>query len=107
MLDFVSLCFVRKIQKGKNYIIYASNDSLQSIKYFVYENDPIDFVIIDFADSIEIFTGSKPIDIKVNRAEGEIKTSLYLTLKEQNDPAPPELIDPRATKVVPRRTHEL
>ncbi len=75
---------VRKIQKGRNYIIYTSNDSLQSIKYFVYENDPIDFVIIDFSDSIEIFTGSKPIDIKVNRAEGEIKTSLYLTLKEQN-----------------------
>ncbi len=75
---------VRKIQKGKKYIIYSSIDSIKTMKYFVYENDPINFVIIDLSDSINIAKGQKDIAVKERRVVGEIKSSLYLALKEQN-----------------------
>ncbi|MEN8193050.1 MAG: peptidoglycan DD-metalloendopeptidase family protein [Bacteroidota bacterium] len=75
---------VKKIQKGKKYIIFSNKDSIQSIKYFIYENDPINYVVIDFSDSISIFTGQKEIVTKEAEASGEIETSLYLTLKEQS-----------------------
>jgi len=74
---------VRKIQKGRKYIIYSSTDSIKSVKYFIYENDPINFVVVDLSDSINITKGQKDIVVKERRVAGEIKSSLYLALKEQ------------------------
>ena len=74
---------VRKIQKGRKYIIFSSTDSIKSVKYFIYENDPINFVVVDLSDSINITKGQKDIVVKERRVAGEIKSSLYLALKEQ------------------------
>ena len=75
---------VRKINSGKRYKIYLMNDSLKTIKYFVYESSPIEFAIIDFSDSlISIRTGIKEVKIKQREAYGIINNSLYLTLKKQ------------------------
>jgi len=74
---------VRKIRKGKKYIIYSSKDSIPTVKYFVYESDPINYVVVEFGDSISVVKGSKPIKIKERKAAGEITSSLYLALKEQ------------------------
>jgi murein DD-endopeptidase MepM/ murein hydrolase activator NlpD len=74
---------VRKIRKGKKYIIYSSKDSIPTVKYFVYESDPINYVVVEFGDSISVVKGSKPIEIKERKAAGEITSSLYLALKEQ------------------------
>lgn len=74
---------VRKIRKGKKYIIYSSNDSISTVKYFVYESDPINYVVVELGDSINITKGSKPIEIKERKTTGEITSSLYLVLKEQ------------------------
>ena len=74
---------VRKIQKGRKYIIYSSMDSIKSVKYIIYENDPINYVVVDLSDSINITKGQKDIVVKERRVAGEIKSSLYLALKEQ------------------------
>ena len=74
---------VRKIRKDKKYIIYSSTDSTKSVKFFVYENDPINFVIVDLSDSVYITKGQKDVVVKEKRVAGEIENSLYLTLKEQ------------------------
>ena len=74
---------VRKIQKGRKYIVFSSTDSIKSVKYFIYENDPINFVVVDLSDSINITKGQKDIVVKERRVAGEIKSSLYLALKEQ------------------------
>ncbi len=74
---------VRKIRHGKKYIIYSSNDSIPKVEYFVYESDPINYVIVEFGDSINVIKGSKPIEVKERKAAGEITTSLYLALKKQ------------------------
>lgn len=76
---------VRKINSGKKYKIYSQIDSLETVHYFIYESNPIDFVIIDFTDSvITVETGAKEIEYRKREATGVIKNSLYLTLKNQN-----------------------
>jgi murein DD-endopeptidase MepM/ murein hydrolase activator NlpD len=76
---------VRKINNGKKYIIYSKTDSVENIRYFVYESSPVDFAIIDFTDSvITIRTGKKDVKLKERKAGGVIKNSLYLSLRKQN-----------------------
>ena len=76
---------VRKINSGKKYRIYSKIDSLETVKYFVYESSPINFAIIDFTDSvITIRTGAKEIELREREATGVITNSLYMTLKNQN-----------------------
>lgn len=75
---------VRKINSGKNYKIYSKIDSVEHIQYFIYENNPVDFTIVDFTDSaITIRTGKKEVVIKERKAAGVITNSLYMTLKNQ------------------------
>ncbi len=76
---------VRKIKSGKKYKIYSQIDSLETVHYFIYESNPIDFAIINFTDSvITVETGAKEIEYRKREATGVIKNSLYLTLKNQN-----------------------
>ena len=76
---------VRKINSGRNYKIFSKVDSIETIQYFVYESNPIDYAIIDFRDSvISIKTGAKEVVVKERHAVGVIENSLYMTLKKQN-----------------------
>jgi len=76
---------VRKIKSGKNYKIYSQIDSLETVHYFVYESNPIEFALINFTDSIiTVETGKKEIEYRLREASGVIENSLYLTLKNQN-----------------------
>lgn len=73
---------VRKIQPNKNYTIYKANDSLQSVQYFIYEKNPIDFVVYDLTDSINIYESKKKIEIRERTLSGNIEYSLYQTLSD-------------------------
>jgi len=75
---------VRKIRPGNSYHLYLAEDSLNTLKYFVYEKDPIHFVLYDFCDSVNILNGKKEVSIikKVNSAI--IKSSLYDALLEND-----------------------
>jgi murein DD-endopeptidase MepM/ murein hydrolase activator NlpD len=76
---------VRKINSGKNYKIFSKIDSTETVNYFIYEKDKINFAIIDFTDSVvSIRTGAKKVELRERKASGVIKSSLYLTLKKQN-----------------------
>lgn len=76
---------VRKIKIGKKYKIYSQIDSLETVHYFVYESNPIEFAIINFTDTvITVGTGAKEIEYRIREASGVIENSLYLTLKNQN-----------------------
>ena len=75
---------VRKINSGKKYKIFSKIDSLETVHYFVYESNPINFAIIDFTDSIiTIRNGEKEIELRKREATGVITNSLYMTLKNQ------------------------
>jgi len=75
---------VRKINRGKNYFIYSLVDSVETVKYFVYKKDPINYFVIDLSDSIIIYKMKKEVSVRERKVSGVINNSLYKTLKEKN-----------------------
>jgi len=75
---------VRKIRSGKTYHTYYSADSSNTLKYFVYVKDPINYVVFDLTDSVNIYTGEKEVTYVKNTKTAEIKTSLYDALIEND-----------------------
>lgn len=81
---------LRKIISGKNYFAYLTNDTLSSVKYFVYEKDPVNYVVFDFQEPIKIYEGKKEIKYIQKSVSGRINNSLYESL--MNSDADPELV---------------
>lgn len=79
---------VRKIVAGKNYKILKNQDSLNKARYFIYQPNPIDYVVFDLGDSLRIYKGQKEVDIQEKTVSGIINSSLYETLQaSQSSPA--------------------
>lgn len=88
----ISLCpdsifSVKRIRRGNKYTVFCSKDSTKTIKCFVYEQSPIDYVVVDFSDSLNIYKQQKEIQVRERTASGEIKTSLWEAMTE-NDISP-------------------
>ncbi|MDP4282520.1 MAG: peptidoglycan DD-metalloendopeptidase family protein [Bacteroidota bacterium] len=75
---------VRKIHPGNRYAIMTSHDSLHRTQYFVYEINPIDFVVVDLKDSIRVYTGKKDVVRKIREAKGIIYSSLWDAIERNN-----------------------
>lgn len=75
---------VRKIREGRPYVILRNKDEAQTAKAFIYENDKVEFTIIDFEDKVNVENKKKPITIKEHEAAGVITSSLAKTMQEQN-----------------------
>ena len=75
---------VRKLRAGKPYTLLCTKDSLQEPRCFIYQPNSIDYVVINFADSIHAYTESKPVKMVMREASGIITSSLYETFQEQN-----------------------
>jgi len=84
---------VKRVNAGKKYTIMCSKDSLKRAKYFVYEEDAINYVVFNLQSKMSVYRGKKELVIKLKKAQSKIKGSLWLTLEEQN--------------LSPRLTHEL
>ncbi len=79
-----SIFDVRKLRAGKKYHLYTNDDSLNTIKYLVYEKDNISFIVYDLCDSINIYSGKKEVKIVKETKSAVIKSSLYDALLENN-----------------------
>ncbi|MCB0374917.1 MAG: M23 family metallopeptidase [Sinomicrobium sp.] len=77
---------IRKLRAGKPYTLLCTKDSLQQPQCFIYQPNAIDYVVINFADSIHAYTESKPVKFLEREASGIITHSLYKTLMEQGLP---------------------
>lgn len=75
---------VRKIRVGQPYLLLKSKDTLETAQVFIYQNNRIDFFIVDFRDSVSVSSYKKPVQIKEREASGVINSSLSATLNEQN-----------------------
>jgi len=53
----------RKVVIGKPYVILKENDSAQTPKVFIYENDLINYTVVNLGDSISAYTAKKPVTI--------------------------------------------
>lgn len=74
---------LRKIKAGNNYSVLCQNDSLQTVKYFIYEETPTSFVVFDLSDSVYVYTGAKEIERRIKESSGVIESSLWNTMVAQ------------------------
>src|SRR5690625_4736889 len=82
--DFKDSFDVRRIRPGKPYVLLKSKDSLNAAQVFIYENNALDYSVIDFRDKITISSDQKPVCDMEREASGEIKSSLSATMAELN-----------------------
>ncbi|MFY0650640.1 MAG: peptidoglycan DD-metalloendopeptidase family protein [Cyclobacteriaceae bacterium] len=82
---------VRKLVSGKDYSILYKNDSVKTGTHFIYRPSPIEYIVYNFSDSIEIYKAEKPVEIEERQLSGIIESSFYETMVESG--ASPELVD--------------
>lgn len=75
---------IRKIHTGQKYAFITAKDSVHRVNYFIYEINPIDFVVYDLRDSLRIYRDKKKVVKEVRTAKGTISTSLWNTMEENH-----------------------
>jgi len=75
---------VRKLREKHNYYFFSTRDSLKKLAYFIYEIDPVDYVVYQLKDSLHIYKGKKPIVREIRTASGTISSSLWNTMKDND-----------------------
>lgn len=73
----------RKIIVGKPYVILRERDSSKTPKAFIYENDLVNYTVVDLRDSINAYTAKKPVTIAKRTFSGVINSSLSQTIQEE------------------------
>ena len=70
----------RFFQQGKPYTILCSKDSLELPVSFIYQPNKIEYVVINFKDSIQAYKSRKPIKYVEKTVTGVINSSISETL---------------------------
>lgn len=79
---------IRNLKAGNPYTIFCTKDSLKKACYFVYQPNPIDYIVYDMRDSISIYKGKRQVVTQTKEASGVINHSLFEALNaSQADPA--------------------
>ncbi|MCB9233683.1 MAG: peptidoglycan DD-metalloendopeptidase family protein [Bacteroidia bacterium] len=76
---------VRKLRPGKPYCILQAQDS-SHVRYFIYEHDPINYVVFEMGDSLRVSMGQKEVETREKIASGTIQSSLSQTMADENLP---------------------
>lgn len=74
---------VRRLRAGQPYTLLAKKDSTEQGQVFIYQQNPIDYTVIDFRDSIFADHVKKPVKYVEKTASGIISSSLSQTLEDQ------------------------
>ena len=75
---------VRRIVAGRPYVLLNSKDSLNRTQVFIYEKSRVNYAVVDLRDSINFYSGNKPVTFVQKEASGIITSSLSQTMDEQN-----------------------
>lgn len=75
----------RKIRSGNNFIVFTEQDSLESVKYIIYESDPVNYVLFELGDTLIVNKGKKEIRRTEKEFAGVINSSLFETIAAQNE----------------------
>jgi murein DD-endopeptidase MepM/ murein hydrolase activator NlpD len=73
---------VRYMKSGQSYAVFCGKDSIGKAKCFIYEPNAEEFIVFDLRDSINVYKGVKPVEIRENVSYGVINSSLYQTLQD-------------------------
>ena len=74
---------VRSISPEKEYTVICKKDSAEKACYFIYQENPTNYIVIDLTDGIDVYRGKKKVETRVNVASGKINSSLWLAMEEQ------------------------
>lgn len=76
---------VRRIRVGKPYYILKSKDTAEAAQVFIYQNDAINYTVVDFRDSVVAYKKKREIVLREREVAGVISEGrpLSLVLDEQ------------------------
>lgn len=74
--EFKDTFDVRRIRVGKPYTILKSKDTTETAQVFIYENDPINYTVVDFRDSAVAYKNQREVKYVEREVSGVIETSL-------------------------------
>tara|TARA_R110002050_G_C8952623_1_gene513506 strand:- start:1831 stop:3102 length:1272 start_codon:yes stop_codon:yes gene_type:complete len=74
---------VRKFQVGKPYAILKSKDTSEVAQYFVYENDRINYTVVDLRDSVMAYRSKKNVKFVTREASGVVLSNLSTAINDQ------------------------
>ncbi len=74
---------VRRIRPGRELVVYHADDSLQTARLAVYEEDAVSYVVFDLRDSVSVRRGTRPVQTVVRTVSGTVDGSLYESLTDQ------------------------
>ncbi|MFM2376625.1 MAG: hypothetical protein RLZZ165_1722 [Bacteroidota bacterium] len=75
---------VTRIRTGKSYCLLRTSDSLDQVKYFIYEQDPVNYLVYEIGDKVSVRAGSKKLQVIERAAGGVISSSLWNTFTEND-----------------------
>jgi len=83
--DFKDTFDVRRIRVGNPYMILQSKDTTETAQIFIYENDPINYTVVDLRDNVTAYRDKREVKYVEREASGVIKngSSLSQVFEEQ------------------------
>lgn len=63
---------VRRIRVGKPYMILKSRDTAEVAQVFIYQQDPINYTVVDFRDSVRAYKEQRAVTFRQKEASGVI-----------------------------------
>lgn len=75
---------IRKLIAGKPYMILAKRDSTEKAQVFIYQPNKVEYLIVDFTDSVQTTFGRKKVKTVVKTASGIIESSLSEAIESQD-----------------------
>lgn len=74
----------RKVKMGNKYFVFSEKDSLKTVRYFVYIDNPIDYFVFDFGEAPNVSHNKREVYSDLKTATGTIESSLWLSMVEKN-----------------------
>lgn len=75
---------VRRIKSGREYSVLFTKDTLKTPEYFIYENTPVEYIVFDLRDTLNVYKGEKEIIYKRKQIQGKIESSLWNAMVAAN-----------------------
>ncbi len=73
---------VRKIKKGNEYTVFLSKDKTREVSYIVYEKNPVDYIIFDFTDSLNVSLRKQKVKTITKTAGSVINSALWFAMED-------------------------
>jgi len=83
-LNSSSVFDIGNIRLGNQYKLYYSKDKDSLLRYFVYQHSPTEYLKIDLNGAPIAIRGEKPIQNVLRTCSGEVSSSLWNTMVENN-----------------------